>query len=85
MEYYVYILENQEGVYYKGITTDIEKRLAQHNDASKSKYTSSRGPWILLGVKKMADKRSALIEERRIKRLNKASLLIYIKTLGRVD
>ena len=66
MEYYIYILENQKGVFYKGITTDIEKRLTQHNDSTKSKYTSSRSPWILLGIKKMADKRSTLIEERNI-------------------
>ncbi|MGL4804961.1 MAG: GIY-YIG nuclease family protein [Bacteroidales bacterium] len=80
MEYYIYILENQDGIFYKGITTNIEKRLEQHNDSNKSKYTSSRGPWILVYLKKMPDKRSALIEEKRIKKLNKLSLMKFIKT-----
>jgi putative endonuclease len=75
--YTIYIIQNEEGIFYKGFTTDIENRLIQHN-SSLGKYTSSRGPWKLVYTKEYGSKREALIEEKRIKRLNKASLLKLI-------
>jgi putative endonuclease len=74
MPWYVYIIKSEvDADYYKGITENVEKRLAEHNNGL-SKFTSSKMPWVLLYVKEMADKKSAIIEERRIKRLNKSSL-----------
>ena len=76
--YTIYILENEEGVFYKGYTSHLERRLGQHNQ-NLGKYTSSRGPWKLVYSKNYNSKREALIEEKRIKRLNKASLLRLIR------
>jgi putative endonuclease len=45
--YWVYILKNQEGIYYKGYTTDLNKRLVEHN-SGLSRYTSNKGPWFIL-------------------------------------
>ncbi|MFA3783790.1 GIY-YIG nuclease family protein [Melioribacteraceae bacterium 4301-Me] len=45
--YYTYILKSQfNGTYYKGSTSDLEKRLKFHN-AGKSKYTKKYRPWKL--------------------------------------
>ena len=71
--YWVYILKNQEGIYYKGYTTDIEKRLDDHN-AGLSRYTSNKGPWFIVYSRIFEDKKDALIEEKRIKRLNIKSI-----------
>ncbi|HCQ17085.1 MAG TPA: hypothetical protein DIU20_12525, partial [Cryomorphaceae bacterium] len=30
--YYVYILQCKDGTYYTGMTNDLEKRLAQHQE-----------------------------------------------------
>jgi predicted GIY-YIG superfamily endonuclease len=42
--WYVYILENPQGHFYVGITTDLSSRLRQHNEGSVSS-THSRRPW----------------------------------------
>ena len=44
---YVYILENPQGRRYIGCTTDLEKRLLDHN-AGVSTWTRHRGPWTLI-------------------------------------
>jgi len=46
MIYRVYIIENQDGKIYIGISEDIENRLLQHN-AGVSKWTAKYGPWTL--------------------------------------
>jgi predicted GIY-YIG superfamily endonuclease len=30
--HYVYIIENADGIFYKGSTSDFERRLLEHND-----------------------------------------------------
>ncbi len=71
--YWVYILKNQDGIYYKGYTADIEKRLEEHN-AGLSRYTSNKGPWTIVYFKNFEEKKAALVEEKRIKRLNVKSI-----------
>ena len=71
--YWVYILKNQEGIYYKGYTTDLDKRLIEHN-SDLSRYTSNKGPWLIVYSKIFENKKEALIEEKRIKRLNVKSI-----------
>jgi putative endonuclease len=71
--YWVYILKNQEGIYYKGYTTDLNKRLDEHN-SGLSRYTSNKGPWFIVYFKIFENKKDALIEEKRIKRLNVKSI-----------
>ena len=44
--YQVYTLLNPEGRRYIGVTEDVERRLAQHNQGV-SKWTKGRGPWRL--------------------------------------
>ena len=39
---FVYILECADGSYYVGSTTDLDKRLAQHNEGQGSAYTRPR-------------------------------------------
>ena len=81
MDYYVYIIQSETfGIYYKGYTTNPELRLDEHN-TGKSRYTSDKGPWKLVYLEKMKDKRSALIRERQLKRAN----INYIKWIINQD
>lgn len=74
MSWFVYILRSdQDGDLYKGITEDIQRRLEEHN-SGKSKFTSSKTPWQLVYHKEMPNKREAIIEEKRLKKLNRTSL-----------
>lgn len=43
-EWIVYILSCSDGSFYTGITTDIRRRVKEHNAGSASKYTRSRHP-----------------------------------------
>ena len=71
---YVYIIYSEKlNVYYKGVTENPERRLLEHN-ANKSRYTAEKGPWRIVYLKEFESKREALIEEKRLKRLNRLSL-----------
>ena len=59
--YYIYILLCSDNTYYTGFTTDVEKRLAEHNSGKGAKYTRGRTPC------KLEDKSSALKREWEIK------------------
>lgn len=68
--WHVYILRCRDDSLYTGITTNIERRLQEHNLASNgASYTRGRRPVTLVYSCKMADRSSASREEWRIKRL----------------
>jgi putative endonuclease len=68
---FVYILdqvtEDGIGVTYVGWTTDVERRLAQHNDGSGARFTRGR-QWRLLHVEAHADQSEAMRREAELKR-----------------
>lgn len=71
--YYVYIVECADGTFYTGITTDIDRRLLEHNYSFKSaKYTRSRRPVRLVYSMEAGDRSSASKEEYRIKRMSRS-------------
>ncbi len=74
----VYMLRCADGSLYTGITTDIARRLAEHNGDQPTpgaRYTRSRRP-VALAYSEPADSRSAAARrEAAIKRLNRAQKL----------
>lgn len=44
---YAYVLQNQSGQFYTGCTSDLKKRLVQHN-TGKSEFTKYRGLYELI-------------------------------------
>ena len=75
---FVYLLRCADGSLYCGWTTDIDRRLAEHQAGSASRYTRSRRPVALARVIGVADRSAALREEARIKRLSRAAKLELI-------
>ncbi|WHF52661.1 GIY-YIG nuclease family protein [Chryseobacterium gotjawalense] len=74
MKYFVYILYSASlDVYYKGFSTDVNKRLEYHLD-SKHKFTSQAKDWIIVYVEEFDEKKEALKEEKRLKKLNRKSI-----------
>lgn len=65
----VYVVECADGTLYTGIATDVEARLARHNDGKGARYTRGRRPVRLLHVEEVADRPAALRREHAIKRL----------------
>jgi len=65
--HYVYILKSEkDGSLYKGSTSDIKKRLAEHNSGN-SKYSSSKKPFKLIWYGAFLTKKQALEFEIYIK------------------
>ncbi|PWU23562.1 hypothetical protein C5B42_02500 [Candidatus Cerribacteria bacterium 'Amazon FNV 2010 28 9'] len=57
--YYVYILQSSKsGILYYGYTTDLKRRLKEHNDG-KSKFTSGHRPWKLVQYSAFVDEQKA--------------------------
>ena len=58
--YYVYHLqsENNPDKYYVGLTTDVERRLFEHN-AGKSIHTNKFRPWKIVSYNAFVDKSRA--------------------------
>ncbi len=77
--YHVYMLECADGTLYTGITTDLERRLKEHNQSKvAAKYTRARRPVTLVYSKKFKDRSSASIAEAAMKKLSKEEKLALI-------
>ena len=72
---HVYLLRCADGTLYCGWTTDVERRLGEHQAGTASRYTRSRLPVALAWSKPVASRGEALREEHRIKRLSRADKL----------
>jgi putative endonuclease len=79
---YVYLLRCADESLYCGWTTDVDRRVAAHVAGTASRYTRSRRPVELAAVIEVADRRAALREEARIKRLPRAEKLRLAVAFG---
>jgi len=68
--WYVYIVSCSDGTFYTGITTDLERRIGEHNAGrAGARYTRSRRP-VCLVYREAAESRSeAARREYRIRRM----------------
>jgi len=74
----VYILQCADGTLYTGVTNDLTKRLASHNDGTGAKYTRGRGPHTLIFSEVHPDRGSAQKREIAIKKLSREEKLALV-------
>jgi putative endonuclease len=77
-KWYVYILKCADDTLYTGITTDVNRRLNEHNKGTGAKYTKTRLPVVLMAVSEASDRSEASKEEYRIKQLTRKEKLLLI-------
>lgn len=77
--WYVYILQCADGTLYTGITTDVNRRLNEHNSGKGAKYTRTRLPVMIVAVSEAGSRSEASKEEYRIKQLTREQKLKLIK------
>lgn len=66
--WYVYLLRCADATLYCGVTTDMERRLREHNAGSRgAKYTRARRPVELVCCVAQPDASSACRLEREVK------------------
>jgi putative endonuclease len=66
---FVYLLRCADGSLYCGWTTDVERRLGQHQAGTASRYTCARLPVEMAWSRAVGSRSEAMREEARIKRL----------------
>lgn len=69
--WYVYMIRCADGSLYTGISTEPERRLAEHSAGRGARYTRGRGPLSLVYVQAVSDHGGALRREREIKRMDR--------------
>ena len=79
----VYILKCSDNSLYTGITTDLKRRVNEHNSGKGAKYTRSRNPVEILYFESYPDRSSASKEEARIKKLKRKAKLTLIENWSR--
>jgi putative endonuclease len=74
--HFVYVLVCSDRTLYTGYTTDLERRLRQHNAGEGAKYTRSRTPVKLAYKERFRRKRDAFRREIQIKKMRRSSKLL---------
>lgn len=67
MPYFVYLLECKDGSLYTGITTDVERRFAEHQKGIGSHFTRAKKAKRIVYTEQHPDRSSALVREAEIK------------------
>ena len=67
--WFVYIVRCADRTLYTGVTTEPDRRIAEHNDGRGARYTRSRGPVSLVYLERADDRGAALRREHEIKRM----------------
>nr|WP_246282665.1 GIY-YIG nuclease family protein [Natronomonas halophila] len=68
----MYVLECADGSLYTGYTTDVERRVQEHDAGDGAKYTRGRTPVELVYSESFDSKSAAMSREYEIKQLSRA-------------
>ena len=72
MKWFLYVLRCSDDSFYTGVTTDVDRRLREHNGTNRgAKYTSSRRPVRLIYSEEHPSRSSAQKAEYGFKRLTR--------------
>ncbi len=77
--YYVYLLLCTDSTLYTGITTDLERRLAEHKAGTGARYTKVHGAEKILYSEAHPDRSAASKREAEIKKLSRINKLSLTK------
>lgn len=82
-KWYVYIIECLDGLYYTGLTWNLEKRLEQHASGMGSKFTAKHGFKKACYVEEFSDLTQARIREKQLKDFSRKKKEILWKNSSR--
>lgn len=79
--WFVYIIQNEKGHYYTGITTDLARRLKEHSTSKKgAKFFRTGAPVDMVFTKKFANRSLASKFEAAVKKLSRADKINLVTT-----
>ena len=83
--YVMYILYSPaHNKIYIGYTSDLQERLASHNELGKKGWTIQYRPWVLVHSEEYETKELAMKRERQLK-FAKGRAWIWSEIIGRID
>jgi putative endonuclease len=71
--WHLYILRCGDGSYYTGVTTDIDRRVREHQEGKASRYTRTHLPVALVHREECGDRSRALSRECAVKSLSRTA------------
>ncbi len=77
--WFLYVLHCADGTLYTGITTDLTRRVAEHNAGRGARYTAGRRPVELVTAWRFPSRGLAQRAEHRFRRLPRARKEALIK------
>jgi putative endonuclease len=80
--WYLYVVECADGTLYTGISTDVSRRVAEHNAGRGARYTASRRPVSLRAIWRFRNRKTAMQAESAFKRKNHSAKKRAIATEG---
>ena len=69
--HWVYVVECNDGSFYTGYATDVERRVREHDRGEGAKYTRGRAPVELVHSEAFDSKSAAMSREYEIKQLSR--------------
>lgn len=71
--WFLYLVRTRQGHLYTGITTDVTRRLAEHQAGKGAKALRGKGPLALAYSEVVGSHSAALKRERAVKKLSKTA------------
>ncbi|WP_415378560.1 GIY-YIG nuclease family protein [Halosimplex sp. TS25] len=72
-DHFVYVLRCGDDTFYTGYTTDVERRVREHDAGEGAKYTRGRTPVRLVHVEGFDSQSAAMSREYEIKQRSRAA------------
>lgn len=82
-KHYFYVLHCKDDSFYGGYTTDLARRLSEHNKGIGAKYThpASRRPATMIHAEGFATRSEATKAEAAFKKLQRPQKIKYLATV----
>lgn len=71
--WFLYVVKCKSGTFYTGISTDVARRVREHNAGRGARYTASRRPVTLQASWRFSDQRSAMHAEIAFKKKSRSA------------
>jgi putative endonuclease len=81
-QYYVYIMTNQSGTLYTGVTNDLQRRVYEHKHKLVPGFTQRYNITRLVYFEETSDVKSAIAREKQIKGWLRAKKLELINAVN---
>jgi len=87
MNYFCYIIRCVDGTLYTGITTNVQRRMDEHNGIKKggAKYTKGRRPIVLEYYEGHNSRSEAQVREYQLKQLTHAQKKLLCRSSNKLN